>query len=77
MDEIEYTTVKDIQQDGSVSKKHLQVLNYERLGLLPNDVLEAIAEERDAGRFPLALEPIPPEEFKAFIDAMSTLPVGG
>jgi len=77
MNEIKYTTVKDIQQEGSVSKKHLQVLNYERLGLLPNDVLEAIAEERDAGRFPLALEPVPPEEFKAFIDAMSTLPVGG
>ena len=77
MDEIKYTTVKDIQKDGSVSKKHLQVLNYERLGLLPDDVLKAIAEEREAGRFPLALEPVPPEEFKAFIDAMSTLPVGG
>jgi len=77
MDEIKYTTVKDIQQDGSVSKKHLQVLNYERLGLLPTDVLEAIAEERDAGRFPLALEPIPIEEFQKFKEAMSTLAIGG
>lgn len=76
MNELEYTTVKDIQQNGNVSKKHLQVLNYERLGLLPSDVLEAIAEERDAGRFPLALEPIPMEEFQKFKEAMSTLSKG-
>ena len=76
MDELEYTTVKDIQQNGNVSKKHLQVLNYERLGLLPSDVLEAIAEERDAGRFPLALEPIPMEEFQKFKEAMSSLSKG-
>tara|TARA_R100001163_G_scaffold60175_1_gene49285 strand:+ start:3092 stop:5680 length:2589 start_codon:yes stop_codon:yes gene_type:complete len=78
MTDKKYLTVKDLQMQDNIDKKTLQILNYERLGLIKDEeTLTAIQAERDAGRFPQALEPISAEVFKAYKDAISTLIIGG
>ena len=59
MTDKKYITVKDLQLQGDVTKKTMQILNYERLGFIQDaKTINAIQAEREAGRFPPPLEPI-------------------
>ena len=78
MTDKKYITVKDLQLQGDVTKKTMQILNYERLGFIQDaKTINAIQAEREAGRFPPPLEPISREEFDSYKDAISTLIIGG
>ena len=63
---MEYITFNDLMSASGVTKEMKQILNYERFGLLPDDVAAAVEEERKQGNYPNPLTPVPLEEFEAF-----------
>lgn len=63
---MEFITFNDLMNNNKVTQNMKKVLNYERFGLLPDDVAAAVEEERRSGNYPNPLEPISQEEFEAF-----------
>ena len=63
---MEFITFNDLMSTKGVTKEMKKVLNYERFNLLPEDVAEAVAQERKIGKYPNPLEKISVDEFEAF-----------
>ena len=68
---MEYLSFNDLVTNNNVTREMKKVLNYERFGLLPDDVAAAVEEERRQGNYPKPLEPISTEEFQAFKNMIS------
>ena len=68
---MEYITFRDLMSASGVTSDMKKILNYERFGLLPDDVAAAVAEERRQGNYPNPLEPVSLEEFQAFKEMIS------
>lgn len=62
----QYLTFNDLVSNNKVTKEMKKVLNYERFGLLPDEVASAVEEERRLGNYPNPLQPISSEEFQDF-----------
>ena len=70
---MEFITFDEMIESGKATKQQKQLLNFERFGLLPEDVASAINEERELGNFPKPLVPVSQEEFDTYKDFMKDL----
>ena len=68
---MEYLSFNDLVTNNNATREMKKVLNYERFGLLPDDVAAAVEEERRQGNYPKPLEPVSREEFEAFKNMIS------
>lgn len=70
---MEFITFDEMIESGKATKQQKQLLNFERFGLLPEDVASAVTEERELGNFPKPLVPVSQEEFDTYKDFMKDL----
>ena len=63
---MEYITFNDLVSNNRVTDDMKKILNLERFGLLPDDILTAVEEERRLGNYPKPLQPVSIEEFQDF-----------